>query len=106
MSYSDRLSRDKYTYVKYLDNVAKNTNPRQFINFVQSETNLINNPILLYLLALRNSDINNSIDPLIFAKQFSYKIPKKVITMSKGFKNQMFYEYLSSNSWLTSLGGF
>ena len=106
MAYANRLSGDKYAYIRYLDHIAKYTVPEEFILFVRNEKNLINNPGLLYLLALRNSNVNNSLYSLVHAREYCLKIPKNVLALAKSFKNQIFYEYLNSISWLNSLGGY
>ena len=75
-------------------------------------TSLANNhkintkPDLLYIMAIRNSLKNNSLGPIIFSRRFCYKIPDSAIEYAKVINNDLILNYLMSNRWLTSLGGF
>ena len=108
MSYAhaSRFYKDKYAYVRYLDHIAKIYNSSDFINFVKTEKKLQDNPDLLYLLSLRNSVSNNNLLSLYYAKQCSYKVPKKTLEISKKLKDPKYHYYLIGEKWLASLGGF
>lgn len=75
-------------------------------------TSLANNPRvnlkpdLIYIMAIRNALRNNDLYPIIFARQFCYKIPDSAIEYAKVINNKVILDYLLSNRWLSSLGGF
>jgi hypothetical protein len=57
-------------------------------------------------MAIRNALKNNDLHPIIFVRQFCYKIPDSAIEYAESINNKVILNYLLSNRWLSSLGGF
>jgi len=77
-----------------------------FCTSLRNNPKVNSNPDLAYIMAIRNALKNNDLHPIIFVRQFCYKIPDSAIEYAESINNKVILNYLLSNRWLSSLGGF
>jgi hypothetical protein len=85
---------------------ARNSSVEMFLTSLEHNQKLQQDSKKLYRLAIDNAIRNQNLLPLLVVRKYCMKIPDNSIRYAEITKNEYIINYLKSNRWLTSLGGF
>jgi len=85
---------------------ARNSTVKMFLTSLEHNEKLQQDSKKLYRLAIDNAIRNKNLLPLLIIRKYCIKIPDNSIRYAEITRDQYVINYLNSNRWLSSLGGF